>query len=351
VAFLLLKERFDHRRQFLNTAQGAEGEFFHSVFVLHELLADLALHGCPYLLVRIEMRRVRWQVEQFECAVEAVDVLPHELGLVNGVAVHDDEHGLGCFDHQALEKLFEHGRVHGILMNHETKVAARAHRRNHVEGVAAPGHLDDRRFANRSPGGAGMVVGTDAGLVGEVEVGAGGLRLGLDGRIGLGLPLLDQQRILLPSLIQRLLHGKTQQLHDAPDRLQRQGLAELAVDQFAHQRQRPQAKLELELLRRLVLHGLRNPLHFLGSDLRRAARDGLGEQGILAAFGKLGQPPENSGDTQAVGGGHARRRLAFAHRLDRLLAHDLKRVVVQFAAVRSSFAFHTVIILRTYFTF
>jgi hypothetical protein len=51
------------------------------------------------------------------------------------------------------------------------------------------------------------------------------------------------------------------------------------------------------------------------------------------------------------GGLHVRRRLVFAHRFDRLLAHHLKRVVIQFPLDGSSFAFQTSMILRTNIAF
>lgn len=55
-------------------AQSTESEFFHAFFILHELLADLAFHAGPYLLVGIEVRRIWRQVEQFERTVKVGDV-------------------------------------------------------------------------------------------------------------------------------------------------------------------------------------------------------------------------------------------------------------------------------------
>lgn len=87
------------------------------------------------------------------------------------MAIDDDEHGLGGAEHQAFEKLLEHSRVDGALVQHEAEIAARTDRLKHFEGEAAAGHGHDRCFPDRRPGGTGMIVRADAGLVCEVDVG------------------------------------------------------------------------------------------------------------------------------------------------------------------------------------
>lgn len=71
----------------MDAAQGTERELLHVGFFLHELLANLAFHVCSHLLVGIEMRRIGRQVEQLEHAVEAVDIITEEFGLVDRMTV------------------------------------------------------------------------------------------------------------------------------------------------------------------------------------------------------------------------------------------------------------------------
>ncbi len=85
------------------------------------------------------------------------------------------------------------------------------------------------------------------------------------------------------------------------------------------------------LARKLVPQG--HPSHLLGTNLGRTARNRLCQQRILATVGEFGEPAENGRDAQTESGRHVGHRLAFTYRIDRLLAHDLKRVMTQFAPV------------------
>lgn len=78
----LTEERHDELGQFLNAAQGADGQALHVVLVLHEALGDLALYMRPHLFVWIELGRVGRQVEQLELATQALDVGGDQPGLV-----------------------------------------------------------------------------------------------------------------------------------------------------------------------------------------------------------------------------------------------------------------------------
>ena len=79
-------------------------------------------------------------------------------------------------------------------------------KRKSPRGLTAEIMLNEKRrpvtlttgvLANRRPGCAGMVVGTDAGFIGKVDRGPLGPGLGFDRGIGFGFPLLDQFGILL----------------------------------------------------------------------------------------------------------------------------------------------------------
>ena len=65
------------------------------------------------------------------------------------VTIDDHEHGLGGIDHQAAEEFLEDRGGHRSVVDHETEIAARAYRGDHVERKATAGVGDDRRFANR----------------------------------------------------------------------------------------------------------------------------------------------------------------------------------------------------------
>ena len=274
----LTEERFDEFGKLLNAAQCPERELFYVVAVLDEFAADLTFGVSPHLLVGVQVRRIGRQVEKLETAFQRGDVVAHELRLVDGVAVNDHEDRLGCTDHQTCQEFLERFRRGGFLMDHEAKIAARADGGNHVEREAAACDADDRCLSDRRPGGAGVVIGTDTRLVGEVDHCSFGARLGFDRGIGLGPPLPDQLGILLPCLVQGLLCRVAKQFHDPADRRQGQGLAKLALDQLADQLQGPQVEFEFELLRRVVANSACDPTHLIRAKLGRPAGDRLGQQ-------------------------------------------------------------------------
>ena len=350
-AFGLLKERLDQLGQSLNAPERAKGQSLHFLLALHEALGHLTLDVRPYLLVGIDLRRVRWQVEQLQPTVEALCIVAHEFGFVNRVSVHDHIHGRLLADHQALEEFAKDLGGDAALVQHETELAVRPDCRNHVQRKAPAGHCHHRRLALRRPGCSGVIVRANARLVGKEDRGPNGLRLRSYGGIGFALPLVHHHRVLLPSLVQRLLHREAQQTHDAADRGQRQFLSEFAVDQFGQQRERPQAEFEFELHGRVVAHRLREPTHLIRSKLGRSPGNGLGQQRILATVGEVRQPPKQGSDVDPKGSGNLRCGLSIAHRLDGLLPHDLQAVVIYSAAIGIAFAFHPYILNHYGFTF
>lgn len=124
------------------------------------------------------------------------------------------------------------------------------------------------------------------------------------------------------------------------DRGHRQFFLELAFDQVTDQRQRPQAELELELLRGVITNRIGNPRKLLGAELAGTTRDRPGQQCVLPAIGKVGEPPENAAFIHAKRCRNALHRLPLTHRFDSLLPHHLQGVMIEGAAVGKSFAFH-----------
>ena len=86
----------------------------------------------PDLLVRVELGRVRRQEEQIELARLTLDVLPHQGGLVHGVAIDHHEHRIRRAHHQALQEGLEDRGRDGAVVQHEAELALWAHSRKHV---------------------------------------------------------------------------------------------------------------------------------------------------------------------------------------------------------------------------
>jgi len=83
----------------------------------------------------------------------------------------------------------------------------------------------------------------------------------------------------------------------------------------------------------MIANRLGDPTHFVGTDLRWATRNRLGQERILSAFGELGEPAKNRACAQAERGRYRCHRCTFTHGFDGLLAHDLERVMIQLATV------------------
>ena len=83
------KNGFHQLGQFLDTAQRAESQSLHLVLGLTELPRDLPFDVRPDLLVGIQLRRVRRQREELELAVLGRDEVLDQLGLVDRVAIDD----------------------------------------------------------------------------------------------------------------------------------------------------------------------------------------------------------------------------------------------------------------------
>lgn len=54
-------------------------------------MTNLALDVSPYLLVQVQMWRIRREVEQLELTVKPVHKLLHPPGLVNRMTIHNHE--------------------------------------------------------------------------------------------------------------------------------------------------------------------------------------------------------------------------------------------------------------------
>ena len=92
-----------------------------------------------------------------------------------------------------------------------------------------------------------------------------------------------------------------------------------------------------------VLSFTARAIHCISSALIFGGRPGIGfaSKAFWPPSANFASQSYTRADVQTKRLGHVRYNLPFAHSLHCLLAQYLKRVVIQFAAVRSSFAFHS----------
>ena len=79
----MAKEASNDFRQVLQSSQGFIQKNAHAELVSWLLFGNALLYVFPYLLVRIELRRVRWQEDEFQFAVGGGDVILKNFGFVN----------------------------------------------------------------------------------------------------------------------------------------------------------------------------------------------------------------------------------------------------------------------------
>src|SRR3984957_4025550 len=241
------------------------------------------------------------------------DKLTNQFCLVRWMSINDQKDLALHSSDQALEELAEHRGGDRTLHRHEAKVPQGIDRREHVEAKACSGGLDHRRLSYGCPGGASMVVRSDAGFVGKEDQRAFLLRtFGDPGILGV-LPALHAFRVLLPGPVQWSLRGEAEPLHQSTYRHLRQLHAELPNDQLPDDPQGPERVLKLELKRRLVADHSRQPRHLPGVELGRRTRYRLGCQRLLSAVVVRRQPSVDGSPIDPQSGRHRFRALARLH--------------------------------------
>jgi hypothetical protein len=95
LALRLPEKTLYHGGQLLNAAQSAQCQALHVVFVDDKLARHFAFDVRPDLLIRIQVRRVRWQKEQFQLTLLVGDKALHCRRLMDGMPVDDQKDGLG----------------------------------------------------------------------------------------------------------------------------------------------------------------------------------------------------------------------------------------------------------------
>ena len=202
----MYKKRSDQIRQLLDSEQFTQSQLFHFVFKFDELAVDAQLDILPDLLVRVELRLEQRQEEQLEFAILVLDVLPHQGGLVHGVAIDHHEHRIRRTHHQTLQEGLEDRGGDGSIVQHETELAIASYRREHVEREAPARGRHHGRLSRRCPDRARVIVRSDTSLVGKEHRRIERSCLLFDGRKLLGFPLTHRLGVLLPGTIQRFLN-------------------------------------------------------------------------------------------------------------------------------------------------
>ena len=142
------------------------------------------------------------------------------------------------------------------------------------------------------------MIGTHVRRVAKINVSADFPRHGLDARIFLLQPLLNESFVALFRAMKRLLTSDPKLREKPAHRHGAQLYTELVLDQLSHHLARPQREHEFQLQRVLARHRIVNPLHLFAVEFRWAPAQRLGFQPIPAALAIARQPAVDSGAIQ-----------------------------------------------------
>lgn len=140
---------------------------------------------------------------------------------------------------------------------HETEMIKRIEDRQHVEGEARLGYLDDWGPPLRGLSPVCMMIRTNTGFVVEEDQSMISLGASSNLRELLLAPPLYQDRILLPRSVQRALRCETQTSQKAADRAFTQKDIEFPLDLLTHHLDDPESELKLQLKGVLRAHEAR----------------------------------------------------------------------------------------------
>jgi len=252
---------------------------------------------------------------------------------VGGVAVDDQEHWPGRVVQQSLAEVDEHLGVQRAVVDGEPQRALRGDRGDHVDRMPGAGGAHYRGVADRRPGGAGVVVRADPGLIGEVDRRPRLLGLGPNGRVDLALPRLNRGRVLLVGPVQRPLRGQPELVQQPAHTHHRQPHVELAADQLADHLPRPQRERKLQLPRISPDDQRVQPAQLLPGQPRRPPGHRPRPQRVLPTFPVLGHPAVHGAPGHSQCGGDILRMCPGLDLLDRAQPQHLQRLVVQLPAV------------------
>jgi hypothetical protein len=284
------------------------------------VLGDVGLDVLPDLFVGVELGRVRWQVDDFEATLGGLDVGLDGLGLVDAVTVNDENDGLRRLQHELLQELQEHVSVDQTFVRHELHGALNANGRDHLYRGTGTGGAHDRGFPRQAPSGAAVVVAAHTGLVCEEHACTRELGPLQDGGEFLGFPLGNQSAVLFLGAVQRPLRAEAQVVHDFADGWKTELDLELALNELGDEAQRPQAKVEAELVGSVCLHQKGQALQLLPVELGRTTGYLPGDQAVLTVFEEVRRPLQHRTRRDLKQGGNLRCRLPLTVHFHRLHA-------------------------------
>src|SRR5260370_26623060 len=131
-------------------------------------------------------------------------------------AVENEENRPRCVMHQALQKLDKDSTVDSALGHHETHVAPRTHRRDHIDRTPLPRAPHHRRLALDPPRRPRMTVRSHPGFVAKGDIRPDFPSLSAKQRVLLLQPPPHPFRILPPRPYQRSLAPHPPSLQHPP---------------------------------------------------------------------------------------------------------------------------------------
>jgi len=258
-------------RLFLQSAQMGDCLHLHGLFgQMLEFAHDSGFEIAPDPFVRIELGRVTRQQMKRNLPVKRFNESSYLLSLVRGVPVNDQEDpALGSMN-QAFDELDELVGTNCSLHYHEPESARRADRRDHVESEAGTCRCNYRSFSFRCPSGSRVIIGTDPGLVSEIDFTLAARCRAFNGGELFLEPLVNSLRILLISPPEWALRRETKLVEQSANGCFAEFNAILLLDKSGNHLPGPQRESELELERVAHRDGGINPLEHFTIEFRFA---------------------------------------------------------------------------------
>ena len=153
----------------LGSLDGAEMSTDLPFEVRRVLRRDIAMHGALEIpievLVRVQFRRVRRQVEQGDLVAVRVDPFSHRLGLVDAEVVENQEDLAPGIADESLHEDNQQGGQHGAVSHHEADLSLVGDRGDQRLTLAARGNPQHRRPSARRAAAVTRLVAAKPDLV------------------------------------------------------------------------------------------------------------------------------------------------------------------------------------------
>src|SRR6266446_4463159 len=263
-------------------------------------------------------------------------------------AVENEENRPRCVMHQALQKLDKDSTVDSALGHHETHVAPRTHRRDHIDRTPLPRAPHHRRLALDPPRRPRVTVRSHPGFVAKVDIRPDFPSLSANPRVLLLQPPPHSFRVLLEGPEQRSLACQPELFQQPPYTGHAQLQVPLLPQQNPDHLPSPERKLEPELQRTLAGDRTIQPAHLGGLDLHRPTLQGPGLQRTPTPAAVSCKPCVNAASRKAQRLDHGFWALARLHSFHRTNPNLLQRLMVEGTSVTSFHVRHCNLCILTY---